>query len=273
MSKREQAKRRSSANECPADASRQANPDIATKMIKHRLIRWFLLKFCDKIRLKICCQEIKMNNITYPNEDIQKELDKLKWMSKPEFENVYYQAPNWAKNPPYYLFRTYGFPSDEVQTDGLVHGSAVVLWNKFSRVKLSQTIKNFPNMPSCLVKVYAGSKDNVFYQDETLEDVFYGYSQHPGESAQNVKQFNEKDHFETNVVNNKLLKIFILKFDKEYQFAEIDQKSKLFEILKNNEIPHKPKLKNQHSYRNAEKEKSDKEWLEYVKKVNSENHM
>ncbi|MCL1892150.1 MAG: hypothetical protein FWF97_02575 [Alphaproteobacteria bacterium] len=204
---------------------------------------------------------MKNNAVEFSTEDISKALEQQSWMGIQDFQDTYYKSPVWTDNPPYYLFRVYGHLTDETQTSGLVHGSAFVMWNKFSRIKLSRAIKLFPQIPCCLVNVYAGNQDNAFYHDETLEDVFYGYDDNPGIAATDVSQFNEKEHFETNVANNKLLKTFILKFDNGYQFAELSDKSTLFQMMKNNEIPHTPKVKNQHSYRNPEREQADK-WMQ-----------
>jgi len=146
----------------------------------------------------------------YSKEEVQSELNKLKWESPEKFKNNQKDASG-----KYFLFRGHDrFEDNILQTQGLVHltpffNTAASLF----RFKLSLHYVNFP--PNCFfISVYTGGKDNKFYPDETLEDVFKGQKADNGVPVNEITMFDEKKHFETkkNDDNHKIT-TYIVKFE------------------------------------------------------------
>lgn len=146
----------------------------------------------------------------YSKEEVQSELNKLKWESPEKFKNNQKDASG-----KYFLFRGHDIFEDNIfQTPGLVHLTPFFNTAASLRFKLSLHYINFPS--NCFfISVYTGGKNNKFYPDETLEGVFKGEKIDNGVPINEITLFDEIKHFETQKnEDNQKITTYIVKFEK-----------------------------------------------------------
>lgn len=181
----------------------------------------------------------------YTKEEVQEELNKQSW-EKPE---LFWQNRK-ATDGNYLLFRGHGviddtsvlnhYKNDNEETAHLVHASPIFkITTSPWKFKLSLNYQNFPaNMG--FVSVYAGSDNNKFYPDETIEDVVAGKREDKGEKIDSITTFDENKHFETSLNDdNKKIATYLYKFSQGMNkdsvvITRLDEESKLMKMLNTN---------------------------------------
>ena len=146
----------------------------------------------------------------YSKVEVLAELNKLSWSLPEKFKN---NQKDSVGN--YLLFRGHDrFEDDITLHQGLIHLTPFFnIAASLFRFKLSLNYINFP--PNYFfISVYTGGKNNKFYPDETLEEVFTGKKADMGVAISDILTFDESKHFETQKHDdNKKITTYLLKFE------------------------------------------------------------